>query len=100
MVKLFLSITDRQPFTDESETAMSAQTATPNHIALEHILSDLGKALIRLDDHLARRRAIKREHAQLAAMSRRERRDIGLTRADVWKEINGPEEKFRPSFFI
>jgi uncharacterized protein YjiS (DUF1127 family) len=64
--------------------------AAPQHLprrisrrSLRHVLS-----LIR--DTLRQWRRCRRERAELARLDDRMLRDIGITRGDVWQEINKP----------
>ena len=56
-----------------------------------HALRDrLKDAVIRLRARLSEWRQVSRSRAELAKLDERMLRDIGLTRVDVWREINKP----------
>lgn len=50
----------------------------------------LGETLGRLHERLARWRETARGRRRLAAMDSRAIKDLGLSRADVWREVNKP----------
>ena len=50
----------------------------------------LKDAVIRLHARLSEWRQASRSRAELAKLDERMLRDIGLTRVDVWREINKP----------
>jgi uncharacterized protein YjiS (DUF1127 family) len=74
--------------------AVSLGTA-PKRAALQRVrrraLRDrLRDAVIRIHARLSEWRQFRRSRAELAKLDERMLRDIGLTRADVWREINKP----------
>jgi uncharacterized protein YjiS (DUF1127 family) len=74
--------------------AVSLGTA-PKRAALQRVrrraLRDrLRDAVIRIRARLSEWRQFRRSRAELAKLDERMLRDIGLTRADVWREINKP----------
>ena len=73
------------------ETAMGRiGRAAPRKVRRRAVRQPMRKVLHRIVATLREWRQRSRERAQLAALDDRMLRDIGVTRCDVWREINKP----------